>query len=103
MRHGKKRNDEEKEKVMEFVPVNEHILVKAITPKKKDSLILSVNDEPITQYQVVSYADDVSIPLDEDDMLHLEAYRLKHIEIAGEKFYLIQEEFVLGVFKSVED
>jgi len=88
-----------------FNPVNRHILVGYSPPEEKtDSGILLPDDykPPTEDYLVVdvlAVADDVSIRCNTDDKIIIDKKMLQQISVQHSNYYLILENYVIGVIE----
>ncbi len=86
-------------------PVNRHILVEYSPPQEnKDSGILLPDDyKPPEQnhvlVKVLSVAEDVSIRCDTNDQILIDKKMLNEISVQHSIYYLILENYVIGVIE----
>ena len=84
-------------------PFNRHILIKLVTKqeKKEKTLVVLPADykKPESPYQlaeVLELSDDCKVKLSSGDKIVFEKRTLQKIEIDGELYYLILENYVYG-------
>lgn len=84
-------------------PYNRHILIKPIEEEQenKKSLVVLPSDykKPQSPYQlaeVLQLSDDCKIELTHGDKVVFEKRTLQKIQIAGETYYLILENYIYG-------
>ena len=84
-------------------PFNRHILIKPVVEKKKEkaTLVVLPSDykKPESPYQlaeVLELSDDCKVELSSGDKIVFEKRTLQKIEIHGELYYLILENYIYG-------
>jgi len=84
-------------------PFNRHILIKPVVEKKKEkaTLVVLPSDykKPESPYQVaevLELSDDCKVELSIGDKIVFEKRTLQKIEIHGELYYLILENYIYG-------
>ena len=86
-------------------PFNRHILVSPIEEQQENenSLIVLPSDykkpeSPYQQAEVLELSDDCKIELSPGDKVVFEKRTLQEIQIVGETYYLILENYIYGRF-----
>lgn len=91
---------------MSFYPCNRHLLVEKIDSDVEEapSAVLLPEDykpknETYCAYRLVADSDNCGLDVELGDILIAEQSMVKEIEHKGQKYLLVQENYVLGVFQ----